>query len=303
VHRNRSLIVALSRTDTDGGLLRYASMIARLGTVEKAAFVHVLSRRHESGTGPVTGLDVARTEVEAEVRAHFTDIPESVQTRCEVLEGPLLDRLLATAAASRADALVIGHRHDHPGKWALARRLAMKATCSVWMVPEGSPPEIRRILVPVDFSEHAADTLHVATSLARLVGLEECFILHDYFHAASLDYEGYARVVRSEEDRALSRFLAPLDCQGIRIVPLFEESPSISRLIHRVSAQHRVDLIVMSTRGRSRSSAILLGSVTEDVIITTRIPLLVVKHFGARMRLLDAILDKDFLRKGNVWFD
>ena len=59
----------------------------------------------------------------------------------------------------------------------------------------------------------------------------------------------------------------------------------------------------MSTRGRSRSSAILLGSVTEEVIISTRIPLLVVKHFGARMGLLEALLDKDFLRKGNLWFD
>jgi hypothetical protein len=34
----------------------------------------------------------------------------------------------------------------------------------------------------------------------------------------------------------------------------------------------------MATRGRSRSASILLGSVTDDTILETRIPLLVVKH-------------------------
>lgn len=301
MRRNRNLMIGLSRTETDAELIRYAAMVARLGTAEKAGFVHVVPNRNDSRRE--ADLDGLRNEMEVEVREHFADVPESVRVRCDVLEGPLLDRLLATAAASQADVLFIGHRHDHPGKRALARRLAMKATCSVWMVPEGSAPEIRRILVPVDFSEHAADTLRVAISLARLAGLEECLILHDYFHAATLDYEGYARVVRSEEDQALNRFLAPIDCAGIQIVPLFEEGASISHLIHEVAERQGVDLVVMSTRGRTRSSAILLGSVTEEVIISTRIPLFVVKHFGARMGLLEAILDKDFLRKGNVWFD
>ena len=137
MHRNRNLMIGLSRTDTDPGLIRYAAMVARLGTAEKAAFVHVAPARHDPRPGP--DREGLLDELRAEVREHFTDVPESVRVRCEVLEGPLLDRLLATAAASRADVLLIGHRRDHPGKRALARRLAMKAPCSVWMVPEGSP--------------------------------------------------------------------------------------------------------------------------------------------------------------------
>ena len=48
----------------------------------------------------------------------------------------------------------------------------------------------------------------------------------------------------------------------------------------------------MGTRGRSRSAAILLGSVTEETIIETGLPLLAVKHFGARMGVLQALLDR-----------
>jgi nucleotide-binding universal stress UspA family protein len=300
MHRNRNLLIGLSRADTDIGLIRYAAMVARLGTAEKAAFVHVLPRQ---GTDPGLDREALRENLWSLIRANFTGVPESVSVRCEVWEGPLLDRLLAIAAASRSDLLLIGHHLDHTGKKALARRLAMKATCSVWIVPEGSPAAIRRILVPVDFSEHSADTLRVATSVARLAGLEECFILHDYFNATTLAYEGYARVVRHEADLAFRKFLEPIDCQGVHVRPLFEEGPSISQVIHRVADERGVDLVILSTRGRSRSSAILLGSVTEEVILSTRLPLLVVKHYGARMGLLEALIDRDFLQQGNLWFD
>jgi hypothetical protein len=50
----------------------------------------------------------------------------------------------------------------------------------------------------------------------------------------------------------------------------------------------------MPCRGRSRSAAILLGSVAEDTIIGTKIPLLIVKHFGAKLGLLQVLLDRSF---------
>ena len=59
----------------------------------------------------------------------------------------------------------------------------------------------------------------------------------------------------------------------------------------------------MATRGRSRSSAILLGSVAEEMILATRVPLLVVKHFGARMGVLQALLDRRFWHKGALHMD
>jgi outer membrane protein OmpA-like peptidoglycan-associated protein len=51
------------------------------------------------------------------------------------------------------DLILVGHGRGHSGKRALARRLAMKAPCSVWVVPEGAPARLNRILVPVDFSD------------------------------------------------------------------------------------------------------------------------------------------------------
>jgi SulP family sulfate permease len=301
MQRNRHLMVGLTRTDADAGLIRYAAMVARMGTADRVDFVHVTPT--PAGPAPSSDHEGILDEVQGAVRADFGGVPEATRVHCEVLSGPLLDRLLSFAMAKKVDLLLVGHQRSHPGKWLLARRLAMKAPCSLWMVPEGSPPSITRILSPIDFSEHAADALRVATSIARACGHAECIALHDYFNAATIGYEGYAQVIRNEEDRAYRQFMASVDQGGVEVTPLFEEGANIAQLIVRVAREQGVDLIVMSTRGRSRSASILLGSVTEETIIATDIPLLVVKHYGAQMGVIEALLDRDFLRKGNLWFD
>ena len=76
----------------------------------------------------------------------------------------------------------------------------------------------------------------------------------------------------------------------------------IARTIHRVASEQAVDLKVMSTRGRSRSAAILLGSVTEGVITEARTPVLAVKHFGAQLGLLQVLLDRTRRTEGEPHF-
>lgn len=301
MHRYRHLMVGLARTDADIGLIRYAALVARLGTVNRVRFVHVLP----STAGPSTSHDHDRVlaEVQAEVRPHFTGVPEAAQVSYDVLTGPLVDRVLAHVAEKEVDLLLVGHGIEAPGRRVLARRLAMKAPCSVWIVPEDSPAALQCILVAIDFSEPAADSMRVATSMARLSGHAECLALHVYFNEGVITYEGYDQVLRGQEEHAYRQFIAPINCQGVQVTPLFEEGANVGHVINRVADRHGVDLIVLATRGRSRSAAILLGSVTEEMIIETRVPLLAVKHFGARLGVLQALLDRRFWQRGSLHTD
>jgi nucleotide-binding universal stress UspA family protein len=294
MHRYRHLMVGLTRTDADAGLIRYAARIAGLGTVNTVRFVHVLP---ESAT---EDHDRVCEELLALIRPMFAGVPSSVPLACDVLHGPLVDRFLEHVADKQADLLLVGDRGKQDGRRRLARRLAMKAPCSVWLVPDGSPPELRRILVPIDFSESAADCIRVATSMARLSGQAEVLALHVYFNEATVTFEGYDQVIRGEESEEFNRFVAPIDRQGVTVTPIFEESANVAHAIGRAAEKHKADLIVMGTRGRSRSAAILLGSVTEEMIEETRLPLLAVKHFGARMSVLQALLDRRFWQQGEL---
>jgi nucleotide-binding universal stress UspA family protein len=294
-------MVALARTKADADLIQYAAMVVRLGTATAVRFVHVLPSA--DGRLAANDHDSVLASLRAGVPLHFTGVPETAQLSYDVLHGPLVDQLLTYAAENQVDLLLVGHKAATPGRRALARRLAMKAPCSVWMVPENSPPAFSRILAPIDFSEESADTLRVVTSMARLSGHTDCLALHVYFNEAVVSYEGYNHVLRGEEEQAYRKFIAPINCQGVKVTPLFEEGYNTAHVIQRVADREGADLIVMATRGRSRSAAILLGSVTEQMIIETRVPLLVVKHFGARLGVLQALLDRRFQQKGGLRAD
>jgi nucleotide-binding universal stress UspA family protein len=304
MHRFKHILVGLTRTETDASLIRYAAMIARLGTANEIHFVHVLPQQTVSAVSVEAILthDAVRAEMEAEVRDHFTDVPETAQRFCHVLRGPLLDRFLDFAAEKQVDLILLGHQRSHNVRRSLARRLAMKAPCSVWMVPERTPTEIRNILVPTDYSEHSADALGVATSLAKGLGIARCLALHVYFNEATTTFEEYEEVLHDRDEQAFERFLAPLNTYGVRVAPLVEEGAIVSHVVNRVARREHADLIVINTRGRSQSSAILLGSVAEQILLESEVPVLVVKHFGARMSVLQALLDKAFRHKGDRSF-
>ncbi len=196
--------------------------------------------------------------------------------------------------------MLLGHRPDHPpGQGSLVRRLAMQAPCSIWIVPHGSPLSLKRILVPVDFSQHAADAMRVAASMARLCGEAECLALHVYSNEAVLTYEEDDPVLLGRKEQAFEQFIAPIDCRAVAVTPIFEEGTNAAHTIHRVAQEQNIELKVMATRGRSRSATILLGSVTEGVIIEARTPVLVVKHFGARLGVLQVLMDRRF-RQGET---
>lgn len=303
MHPFQNVMVGLAGTEQDKELIRYAAMFVGLGGVRETHFVHVLphqSLHSDNDAGP--SYDRAMETIRGNVSEIFGDSPDQIKLSFHVLHGDRVDKLLEFAATHETDLVMVGHRRIRSGRRALARRLAMKAPCSVWMVPEGSPATLNRILAPVDFSAYAADALSVATALASLSGERDCIGLHVYFNEARTTYDEYDELIRGKEKEAFSRFIAPLNLHGVNVRPLFEEGANVATIIGRVAEKHNSDLIVMGTRGRSRSAAILLGSETEHTIMETRIPVLAIKHFGARLNLLQVLLDKRFHSRGGVNF-
>jgi sulfate permease, SulP family len=296
MHRFRQLAVGLANAPADAGLMRYAATICSLGTVQDVRFVHVLP----PGEAAAGDRGSVQTQLQDAAHAALAAVGSTARITCNVLDGPLTDQLLSYTAQQQIDLLLVGHGRGHSGRRALARRLAMNAPCSVWMVPQDSPPNLVKILVPIDFSEHTADTMRVACSMAQLRGHAELLALHVYFNEAVVTFEGYDAVLRGQEEEAWRKFIAPIDCQGVTVTPLFEENSHVAAAIGRVAERESADLIVMGTRGRSRSAAILLGSVTEEMVIDARVPLLAVKHFGARMTVLEALLNRQFFLTGGT---
>jgi sulfate permease, SulP family len=288
----RRALVAVSLTEADHGLLRYAALVAGLGDSQYVDFVHVLP---EMRVPPDEAeLEQTRLRLEAEVAEHFGRPREGLVVSCHAVQAARIDALLNFAVKHGCDVILLGHRKSHNGRRSMARRLAAIAPCSVWLVPEGAPVQINSILAPIDFSEHAADSLSVSTAIARWRGLEEIHALHVFFDPSTIRYDEHLEEIQGNEQRAFAQFLERVDCHGVRVEPLFEESTHVPDAILRVAQRHSADLIVMNTRGRSRAAAILLGSMTSDTMANSHIPVLAVKHFGAALHLFQVLVNKHF---------
>jgi nucleotide-binding universal stress UspA family protein len=227
---------------------------------------------------------------------HEDDLPAGLQDLAgrgrlalRVRVSPPLDVYLQDAVALRADLVLVGAGDT---RRTLARRLAMKAPCSVWMVPGGAEARISSLLAPVDFSPRSADALGVAVKIAGAAGLERCHVLHTRFDPATAGYEEYEETANLEAHESLHLFLARIDGEGTNLEPILIESADVGNSILRVAADLRSSLIVMGTRGRSRAASVILGSETEHVLTASPVPVLAVKHFGAGLRLIDAFLDR-----------
>ncbi len=284
-----NLLVGLSGNEKDAEMIGYASVVASLIRPDKVNFVHAMPVQRAS-------FDEVRRRIRGEVADHFS-YPD-LEPECYALRNAPVDGLLEFAATHETDLMLVGHAKSSRG--IMGRRLAMKAPCSVWVKPENAPRRIDRILIPIDFSDSSADALELATNLSALGGSGQCLALHVYFNDAAISYDDYDQVIRGKEESVFAEFISPINLHGVEVTPLFEECASVAHAIERVAGRHQIDLVVMGTRGRSRSAAVLLGSETEHTIAESIVPVLAVKHFGARMNLLQALLDKRFIhRSGN----
>jgi SulP family sulfate permease len=277
----RKALLALPLTDAGLGLIEYTVLLCRLGVLHDVKVVHVV-------TEGMAELERIASAMESAVG----DRLQSDRVSYHVLEGDRTDTILRFSVEHEIEMVLLGHRRSRNPRRSLARRLAMKAPCSVWLVPDGSPVALSRIIAPVDLSEHSADSLREAVSIASVAGVREITALHVYFDTKVVSDSGSEARAHREDENDMSRFLSGINDKRIRVVAESIEAPNVAHAIHHLSSERGADLIVMGTRGRSRAASVLLGSETEQALIETNIPIIAIKHFGASRTLLQVLFNR-----------
>lgn len=152
----------------------------------------------------------------------------------------------------------------------------------------------KKILVATDFNELAAAALRVAAGLAQRTGGSIVLLYADRFDPpaefTSPQLPRIANVIDASRRRAkeeLERCAARTIPAGIEHQSLVIESLAVAAITEYADT-HGIDLVAMGTHGRGSIQRILLGSVAEEVLQRTRVPLLTV-HDPARVRPITRI--------------
>ncbi len=142
--------------------------------------------------------------------------------------------------------------------------------------------EIRRILVPIDFSEHAEPVLEWAAHLAEEHG-SEVILLHAYhlpveFQQLEGAYlpQDFWDTVKDEGRQGLADHEEALRTRGLQVRSVVREGYPAT-VIEEEAAAEQVDLIVLGTHGLSGLKHLLLGSIAERVVQKAPCPVLTVK--------------------------
>jgi nucleotide-binding universal stress UspA family protein len=141
---------------------------------------------------------------------------------------------------------------------------------------------IDRILCPIDFSDFSLDALRHGLVLAQWY-TSQVTLLHVHQGSRSLPAgvsPGSAPVFDDADPERLAeevrRFCAPLTEPSGREVDVVIRSGDPAREIPREAERLRADLLILGTHGRSGFERLFLGSVTEKVLRSTRVPVMTI---------------------------
>jgi nucleotide-binding universal stress UspA family protein len=137
--------------------------------------------------------------------------------------------------------------------------------------------EIRRIVVPTDFSDAADRALGYAAELAQKLGAE-IHVIHAWqLSAYASPSSELAKGMSKDLTRDLEAAVKKRETAAVKIhrhlrmgVPYVE--------IVQAAKELDADLIVMGTTGKTGLEHFLLGSVAERIVRTAECPVLTVRH-------------------------
>jgi nucleotide-binding universal stress UspA family protein len=142
--------------------------------------------------------------------------------------------------------------------------------------------DLRRILVPIDFSKYSQNALTYAVALAEKFDAE-LYLLHVVQNLAVFFPDILAVSAPSTEElnqsvrRALDRVIQESRMGNLKVHTEVRQGTPFYEIIN-YAQENTIDLIVMGTHGRTGLVHVLMGSVTEKVVRKSPCPVLTVRH-------------------------
>ena len=277
-----TLLAATDLSASSRHAAQRAAMLARQ-TGARLELVHVL---HKSALDELQRLFGEEAEaLQGRIRAQASEAlaqlaadigePNGVSAGCHLVEGAVLDAIVAQADFLDINLLIVGaHGSGFMRHWLLgatAERLLRKTLRPVLVVKQPPRAAYRSVLVPVDFSPWSLGAIRLALAVAPQA---ELILLHAYEVAfeGKLRFAGVAEeVIRRHREttrrEALARLQQAAADAGIAAAnwhPVVIHGGAAFRILEQEEEQG-ADLIVLGKHGVGMTEEFLLGSVTKQV--------------------------------------
>lgn len=157
---------------------------------------------------------------------------------------------------------------------------------------------MKKIIVPVDFSDHSEYALKAAAILAKKHNAE-ILALHMLEIGAVTMSESASQLQEMTifhlklAERNFKDFLEKEYLKNIKVTPVIKHFKVFSE-VNTIAEENNADMIVMGSHGSSGFKEIFVGSNTEKVVRNSSVPVLVVKKEQQNLNFDDVVFATDF---------
>uniref|UniRef100_UPI004048D841 universal stress protein n=1 Tax=Algoriphagus sp. TaxID=1872435 RepID=UPI004048D841 len=302
----KKMIVCLDQSPLDQTLIAFAGAIAKVNQVKKIYFTNVIKNfglpkemLEEFPDLIEKMVGERRTAMENTVHKYL-DPQKGLEVSFVVKEGNLSKKILKLAEEKSVDLILLGKKATLVGTGVASQRMARRATCSLFLVPEDAKPKFTRLLVPSDFSEHSKTALEEGILWAKKQGLktelffQNVFTIPSGYYFTGKSLEEFTDQLKAHAAANFKKFIRKIDTKGIKITPIYtpdQDDNPIQEIVATALAQ-KADVILIGAKGNTASTALHIGSLAERLIqYNNRVPLLVSRPKGKNAGVLDYLLE------------
>ncbi|WP_323788606.1 universal stress protein [Psychroserpens sp.] len=140
---------------------------------------------------------------------------------------------------------------------------------------------MKKIIIPVDFSQHSEYALEAAASIAKkhnseLIVMHMLELSESIFSSSSSDRNEETAFMLMVTNKKFESFLDKPYLEGLSVTPMIKHH-KVLKEVDEIASELKADLVVMGSRGHNEYEGVFLGSNTEKVVRHSKTPLLVVK--------------------------
>lgn len=301
MERFKKILVCLDQTPIDNDIIQATNKICELAPRE-VTFINVIPDfnipEEMKKTFPNL-VEKALEERKEKIRNLLNEKfvwPDNADVVIKVVQGQPAKAILNHSSKGDYDLIVAGKKRGKSG--VLRSRLARRSNCSFLGIAEGHQFELKKILVPVDFSDHSKIALEKAVDFARLVTNEvtiyaqNIYTVPSGYHYAGKTYEEFSEIMRDNSEKDYKSFFRTVDNDGKEIHPIYSHNDNDEFVsdIRDKANELEVDLIIIGAKGQTPTSALFIGSKAERIVqMETDSSMLMVRKKGAKSGFMDFI--------------
>jgi nucleotide-binding universal stress UspA family protein len=160
---------------------------------------------------------------------------------------------------------------------------------------------MKKILVPVDFSEHSEYALHVAAIIAKqhnagivllhMIGMSDSVLANSEI-AEEAEAKYYLNLAKDK----IKQYTEKEYLKGISLEAIIQNYKDFEE-VNNVAEEKNCDLVVMGSHGTSGISELFVGSNTEKVVRTSNVPVIVIKKPHQDFTIKKMVMATDFANK------